>query len=122
MNLDKPTYITAIKALVSGNIGGYNDGPIEKIKFFDNQTPPSESDIQAKLSELVSEYPMKLLRKERNRLLSETDWRATVDYPGSDKQSWLDYRKALRDLPTTAEPELDDSGNLTNVTWPEVPE
>jgi len=28
----------------------------------------------------------------------------------------------LRDLPNTATPELDEYGNLTNVTWPEKPE
>ena len=52
MNLNKPSYITAVKSLVGGDIGGYNDGPIEKIKFFDGQTPPTEEAIQAKLAEL----------------------------------------------------------------------
>jgi len=28
----------------------------------------------------------------------------------------------LRDLPNIATPELDEYGNLTNVTWPEKPE
>ena len=65
MNLDKPTYITAIKSLVSGNIGGYNDGPIEKIKFFDGQTPPNEEQIQAKLAELQSEYDANQYQRDR---------------------------------------------------------
>ena len=73
MNLDQPTYITAIKALVGGDIGGYNNGPIEKIKFFDGQTPPSEEEIQAKLAELQAVEPMRLLRIERNQKLAETD-------------------------------------------------
>ena len=34
----------------------------------------------------------------------------------------MDYRKALRDLPSTASPELDEDGQLTGVTWPEKPE
>ena len=63
-----------------------------------------------------------ILRIERNARLAETDWRMHSDYPGTDKQLWLDYRQALRDLPATAEPKLDDVGNLTNVDWPEVPE
>ena len=35
---------------------------------------------------------------------------------------WKTYRQALRDLPATADPQLDSQGNLTNVDWPEVPE
>ena len=34
---------------------------------------------------------------------------------------WKTYRQALRDLPETAEPQLDVDGNLTNIIWPEVP-
>ena len=68
-----------------------------------------------------TENLMQQIRMQRNQLLAQSDWRATVDYPGSDKQSWLDYRQALRDLPETVEPKLDSQGNLTNVTWPEAP-
>ena len=117
----KPTYIDAVKALVEGEIGGWNNGPINNIIFFDNQTPPSETDIQSKLSELVSEYPMKLLRQERNRLLSETDWWAVADRTMTTEQTT--YRTALRDLPANSpNVALDDNGNLINVTWPTKPE
>ena len=123
MNLDQPTYITAIKALVGGDIGGYNNGPIEKIKFFDGQTPPSEEEIQAKLAELQAVEPMRLLRIERNQKLAETDWIITKGLEqGADITEWKTYRQALRDLPATQEPQLDDQVNLTNVDWPEVPE
>ena len=119
MSLDKPRYINAIKELVSGKIGGFSDGPIEKIKFFDSQTPPSEEAIQAKLTELQNAYPMQLLREERNRKLAQTDWRASSDLTLSSE--WSTYRQALRDLPSTATPTLDDDGNLQNVTWPDEP-
>ena len=82
---------------------------------------PSLEDVKIKNAELEAAEPMRVLRLERNHRLAETDWRATVDYPGTDKQLWLDYRQALRDLPATQEPKLDDQGNLTNVDWPEVP-
>ena len=111
--------IQAIRSLVGGTITQKYSGDVI---YHDGQTPPTQEQIQEKLAELEAAEPMRLLRIERDRLLSETDWRATVDYPGSDKQSWLDYRKALRDLPATAEPKLDEDSNLTNVTWPEVPE
>jgi len=78
--------------------------------------------IEAKIAELQAAEPMRLLRMQRNRLIQQTDWRATVDYPNPDKQAWLDYRQALRDLPETADPQLDENGQLTNIVWPEEPQ
>jgi hypothetical protein len=60
------------------------------------------------------------LRLERNRLLQETDWRFRSDLTPS--QAWIDYCQALRDLPENSEPQLNENGELTNVTWPEKPE
>ena len=37
-------------------------------------------------------------------------------------QEQKDYRKALRDLPSTATPDVDDKLKLINVTWPTKPE
>ena len=62
---------------------------------------------------------MRVLREERNRKLAETDWRASSDLTLSNE--WSTYRQALRDLPSTATPTLDDKGNLQNVTWPSEP-
>ena len=84
-------------------------------------TQPTEEEIQAKIAELQAAEPLRLLRLERDARIAKTDWRATVDYPGTDQEAWLTYRQALRDLPATAEPELDENGMLTNVTWPEEP-
>ena len=64
--------------------------------------------------------PMRLLRVERNRRIAETDWMANSDVTMTD--DWKTYRQALRDLPSTASPTLDEQGNLTNVTWPTKPE
>ena len=83
------------------------------------QTPPTESEINAKIAELEAAEPMRLLRIERNRRLAETDWMALNDV--TVLAEWKTYRQALRDLPTTAEPKL-ENGQLINVTWPEVPE
>ena len=68
----------------------------------------------------TAEDAMNRLRFERNVLLAQTDWMANSDVTMSTK--WQTYRQALRDLPATAEPQLDENGNLTNVTWPERPE
>ena len=113
-------YFDAVHELVGGQIGGPTHGPVSKYRFHDGQTPPSEEEIQTKLGELRALEPMRLLRQERNKRLQETDWRFRTDLTPS--QEWIDYSQALRDLPSTASPELDEQGNLTNVTWPTKPE
>ena len=60
--------------------------------------------------------PYHYLRKQRNHLLQQSDWMAVSDRTMTQAQ--VDYRQSLRDLPETADPQLDENGNLTNVTWP----
>ena len=78
-----------------------------------------ESLVQAKIAELEAAEPMRLLKEERNRLLAETDWRFRIDQEPS--QAWYEYCQELRDLPANSDPQLDENGQLTNVTWPEKP-
>tara|TARA_R100001126_G_C4853627_1_gene163324 strand:+ start:645 stop:1061 length:417 start_codon:yes stop_codon:yes gene_type:complete len=80
---------------------------------------PTDEAIRDKLSQLKNEEPMRVLREKRNLKLAKTDWRSSSDLPLSSE--WTTYRQALRDLPSTATPTLDDEGNLQNVTWPEEP-
>ena len=83
---------------------------------------PTEEEINAKIQELRAAEPMRLLREERNQKLQETDWTQYRDVTLSNDSDWQTYRQSLRDLPSTASPELDVQGNLTNVTWPTKPE
>ena len=83
-------------------------------------TTVTETQIIEKANELFALEPMRLLRQERNRRIAETDWRFRTDLTPS--QEWIDYSQALRDLPSTASPELDENGQLSNVTWPTKPE
>tara|TARA_Y100000361_G_C11027228_1_gene272792 strand:+ start:65 stop:409 length:345 start_codon:yes stop_codon:yes gene_type:complete len=85
-----------------------------------NPVQVNETLIQDELSKIRSAEPLRLLRLERNRLLQETDWMANSDVSMTDE--WRIYRQALRDLPSTSSPELDDSEQLTNVIWPTKPE
>lgn len=86
----------------------------------DERPQPTEEQIQAKIAELEAAEPMRLLKEERNRLLAETDWRFRIDQEPS--QAWYEYCQALRDLPSNSDPQLDENGQLTNVTWPTPPE
>ena len=83
---------------------------------------PSEEQIQAKIAELEAAEPLRLLRIQRNQLLQQTDWTQNRDVTLANDAEWASYRQSLRDLPNIATPELDEYGNLTNVTWPEKPE
>ena len=85
---------------------------------------PTLAQCEAAWQEIQAEQPMKLLRLERNRRLVASDLYAIVDFPhptDTEKQAWLAYRQALRDLPSTASPQIDANGALTNVTWPTTP-
>ncbi len=87
-----------------------------------NNTQPTEKEINDKIAELQNLEPMRLLREERNKRLQETDWWAAGDRIDSMTNEQKIYRKQLRDLPSTASPELDENGQLSNVTWPTKPE
>ena len=85
-------------------------------------TRPTDDAINAKVQELENAEPMRLLRLERDRKLTETDWEITKALEtGSDATALKEYRQALRDLPSTASPSLDENGQLTGVEWPNKP-
>jgi hypothetical protein len=82
---------------------------------------PSLEEVETKNAELEAAEPLRLLRQQRNQLLSATDWWVLPDRTATQAQ--LDYRQALRDLPTNSpNAALDEQGNLINVTWPTKPE
>jgi len=74
--------------------------------------------ILSKIAELQAAEPLRLLRQQRNQLLAQSDWMAVSDRTMTQAQ--IDFRQALRDLPETADPQLDENGQLTNVTWPSL--
>ena len=86
-----------------------------------SQTPPTETEVNSKISEFDNAEAMRLLRVERDTRIAKTDWRASSDLTLVD--AWKTYRQALRDLPASATPKLDSSYNLdlTSVTWPTEP-
>jgi hypothetical protein len=104
----------AITKLVSGPVTWNPD--TDEVCYLDNQTAPTEEEIQAKIAEITAAEPLRQLRQQRNQLLAQSDWMALSDRTMT--QSQIDYRQSLRDLPETADPQLDENGNLTNVTWP----
>ena len=90
-----------------------------------SQTKPTKEEVTAKLNELNNSEPFKLLREERNKLISDTDWTQLkdIDLDIIRERNWKNYRQALRDLPANSKPRLDGAGNLdmSSVSWPDKP-
>ena len=61
----------------------------------------------------LADEEWKLVRKKRNDLLAETDWRAFSDLTLSD--DWKNYRNDLRQIPQT-------QTDPYNITWPTKPQ
>ena len=59
------SYFDAVLALVGGQLSGPADGPVAEFIFTDNQTPPTEKKIQAKLKELEDEYEKQAYARSR---------------------------------------------------------
>ena len=62
---------------------------------------------------------MNELRRQRDRLLFMSDWRANSDVTISD--AWKNYRTALRNMPANNTNASWDGETLGNVTWPTEP-
>jgi len=90
----------------------------DTLEWYDETSKPSKDDLDTKLAEINAAEPLRLLRLERDRLLKDTDWRASSDL--NLPESWRSYRQALRDLPANAKPKLAENGRLdmSSVAWP----
>ena len=78
-------------------------------------TPEEEAARDVEEQEWADEVPVREIediRSHRNRLLTETDWRATSDLTMSD--AWKTYRQELRDVPAS-------NTVYKDVTWPTKP-
>jgi hypothetical protein len=73
-----------------------------------------------KVSKNNNEETLAILRGQRNKLLTQSDWTQIPDSPLSDskKTEWATYRQTLRDLPAT----YSSITNINQVTWPTPPE
>lgn len=86
-----------------GYITSYVDGEIVQVEE-DLSLLPGQAEID-----------LENLRRERNKLLIESDWTQLPDVPEELKNSWQAYRQALRDITNTY-------SSLRDVVWPTQPE
>ena len=115
--------ITVLRPDSSWNLTGTEYSGLEWLDS--STTKPTEIEINNKISELDSLEAMRLLREERNQLLSETDWvvARSIETGVAISNDWKTYRQALRDLPASSSPSLDEyyDLDLMSVTWPTKP-
>ena len=118
MKNDIPTALQSLKPGAQWVLRGNDYSGLEWLDS--GQTKPTETEVTNKITALDAAEPMRLLRVERDKRISSTDWRASSDLTLAD--AWKTYRQALRDI-TTQTPKLDSNYNLdlTSVTWPTEP-
>ena len=112
---------TALASLKPTQKWTWNGTDYSGLEWNDSETAPTESEINTELTRLTNAEPMRLLRKERDKLLAACDWRASSDLTLTD--AWRTYRQALRDLPASSSPKLDSNGDLdySSVSFPTEP-
>ena len=118
MKHDIPSALQAVKPGAQWTLRGNDYTGLEWLDS--KQTQPTETEVNSKISELDNAEAMRLLRVERDKRITKTDWRASSDLTLSD--AWKTYRQALRDI-TTQTPKLNSEYelDLTSVIWPTEP-
>lgn len=121
MKYDIPAALQALRPGAQWVLRGSDYTGLEWMEVNDTEMPTKE-EINTKIAELDAAEGMRLLRDERDRKLSSLDWEVTKAYSKGEPVSseLATYMQALRDLPASASPTTDDSGNLveSSITWP----
>ena len=121
--------LAQVLEIITPGVSYTSDGTTWESVVFDddNFAKPHDEMYESALYKLTYTEEARILafnklREERNALLDKSDKYMTRDYPHKiSVEDWVDYRRALRNLPTTARPTLDEDGNLTGVEWPPIP-
>lgn len=80
-----------------------------------DMTDDEIADFKNKELQRISEYELEVAIRNRNARLLETDWTQLPDVPEATRNSYLEYRQALRDVPS-------QPGFPNDIIWPEKPE
>ena len=96
------------------------------ILYYTQEPLVPEATISAKYADYTIKHNLDILRGERNSRLSQSDMYGLSDYPfksDENKQQWIAYRQALRDITTTyPAPDTDEKDNLIGIVWPTKPQ
>ena len=116
----------ALLVLRPGAEWNVTDNVYTGIEWLDEtQTKPTLEEVSTMLARLNNEEPMRLLRIERDKRLTDSDWVVTkaIETGVMVSNVWKAYRQSLRDLPLSSSPQLDSYYNLdlNSVNWPTKP-
>ena len=116
----------ALLVLRPGAEWNVTDDVYTGIEWLDkNQTKPTLEEVSTTVAKLNDEEPMRLLRVERDKRLTDCDWVVTkaIETGVMVSNVWKAYRQSLRDLPLSSSPQLDSYYNLdlNSVNWPTEP-
>ena len=111
-------YLNTSVSEVDGTLKTWNGSSHSKI------LPDDLTKIEELYKSGIEVEKQRLLREERDERLAETDWIVTQSLEKGEEipEKWKTYRQALRDLPSTSTPELNEYKQLSNITWPTKPE
>ena len=101
----------------SGHITLNLEGTYYHLKWDASKKEVVKDDTAKAAYDLAEEW--KRIRKERTRLLAETDWVVIKarENGGQVPTAWKTYRVALRDIPS----EQSDKTKYSEITWPTQP-
>jgi hypothetical protein len=113
----------ALQALKPGAEWVLRGSEFSGLEWLDKkQTVPTEAQVTAQIKTMDDAEAARLLRVERDAKLAALDWEVTKAYSnGAAVDAKLKtYMQALRDLPASASPTTDASGELvdSSITWP----
>ena len=86
----------------------------QEIVDIDDNPITSEED-RYNFFEMMRNHHLEMIREERNRIISETDWSQLDDIDSVTKEKWKAYRQELRDI-------TNHYDHINEVIWPEKPE
>lgn len=109
-----------IRPISKWSINDEDVNKYDKIQWQDETTSlPTRDEFEIEWGVYLKEEGLKVVRRLRDRMLQSTDSYVSIpDWPHKTpeiKQGWIDYRQALRDLPSVTE-------DPSNPIWPVRPD
>ena len=97
--------IEAIKKINPNAEFKYQAEDINTIQWLNGTTPIPVADIQAQLPIVEFDMAMEDLRAKRNKALADSDWTQLPDvgFNAAERNAWMIYRQALRDITNNIE-------------------
>ncbi|WLE59164.1 phage tail assembly chaperone [Burkholderia plantarii] len=93
---------------------GFQSADAEITVWIATEPKPDIAAIRADAVACYNEYIGERVRRQRDGLLTASDWTQAADVPNALREKWVAYRQALRDITS-------QQGFPTDIKWPVVP-